>query len=71
MGVRCQVAGRRPEQSARSPADRLKHRPISTVPAQRAQLVRLTIGQLGVELFEAIAVVHLQFWPRQLADTGQ
>ena len=39
--------------------------------AQLAQLVGLAVGQVGVELFEPLAVVLLELRPRQLADAGQ
>ena len=66
-----QIGGRRAQQSASGPADGLQHRPVGTAVAQRAQLVGLAFGQLGVELFQTIAVALLELWARQLADTGE
>ena len=64
-------AGRRAEQRARGPADRLQHRRVGAAAAQLAQLVGLAVGQVDVELFQALAVVLLELRPRQLADAGQ
>ena len=66
-----QVAARRAQQRGGGPADGLQHRPVGAVAAQLAQVVGLALGQLGVQLFQSIAVVLLELGARQLADTGQ
>src|SRR6478672_8276452 len=66
--VKCASGGRRAQQRASGPADRLQHRRIGAAVAQFAQLVGVAFGQVGVELFEPLAVVLLQLRPRQLAD---
>ena len=69
--VRVQLGGRRAQQRGGGPGHRLQHRCVGTAAAQFAELVGLPVGQVGVELFEAFAVVLLEFRPRQLADAGQ
>ena len=69
--VGTQIGGRCAQQRAGGPADGLQHRPVGTAVAQRAQLVGLAFGQLGVELFQTLAVVLLELRARQLADAGE
>ena len=71
VGVGLQVGGRRAQQRSGGPADGLQHRPVGAVLAQFPQLVGLAVGQVGVELFEPIAVVLLELRPCELADAGQ
>ena len=71
MGVGLHVGGGRAQQCARGPAHGLQHGPVGAALAQRAQLVCLAVGQVGVELLQPLAVVLLQLRPRQLADAGQ
>src|SRR6476661_5831100 len=69
--MRRQVGGRRAQHGGRGPADRLQHRRVGAAVAQFAQLVGLAFGQVGVELFQPLAVVLLQLRPRQLEDAGE
>ena len=69
--IRRQVGGRRAQQGDRGPAHRLQHRRVGAAVAQLAQLVGLAFGQVGVQLFQPLAVVLLQLRPRQLADAGE
>ena len=48
------------EQRAGGPADRLQHRPVRAVLAQRTQHVGLAVGEVDVELLELGAVVLLE-----------
>ena len=69
--VGLQVGCRRTQQRARGPADGLQYRSVGAMCAQFPQLVGLAVGQVGVELFEPLAVVLLGLRPRELADAGE
>ena len=65
------VAARRAQERGRGPADRLQHRPVGAVSAQLKQVVGLALGEVGIQLFEPLAVALLEFGPRHLADSGE
>ena len=69
--VGCRVGGGGAEQRTRGLADRLQDRTVGAVLAQRAQHVRLAVGQVDVELLELGAVVLLELRAGQLADAGE
>jgi hypothetical protein len=71
MRIGLQVGCRRAQQSASGAADGLQYRPVGAVRAQFTQLGGLGVGQVGVELFEPLAVVLLCPRSCELADAGE
>ena len=69
--VAVDLVGARAEQCLRGQDDGVDHGLVDRGLAQRAQFVHPRVGQIGVQLLEAFAVVRLQLWPQHLADSGE